>query len=165
VPVARSDPRRTTLIGIAGVVVGVVMIVVVLALNAGGDKTTVGSTSTEFDAGRASDLATRIANDRYPILVQDPANFTRPLWIQHTGDDPAIGWLSFDAAVDGCATQWSVEAQQFVDCSGRRYPFDGEGIPRYPVVVKDGRVIVNLDRDAASTTEPSPTSSTVLQTN
>jgi len=163
--VARSDPRRTTIIGIAGVVVGVVMIVIVVALNAGGDKAHVGSNSTEFDAGKASDLAATIALDRYPILVQDPANFTRPLWIQHTGDDPQHGWISFDAAINGCATTWSVETQEFSDCSGRHYPYDGTGIPRYPVAVKDGRVIVNLDRDAASTTAPSTTASTVLQTN
>jgi hypothetical protein len=163
--VAQSDPRRTLVIGIAGLVVGFVMVVVVLALNAGGDKAHVGSTSTEFDAGKANDLAARIALDRYPLLVQDPANFTRPLWIQHTGDDPQQGWLAFDAAIDGCATTWSVESQQFTDCGGRHYPFDGSGIPRYPVVVKDGRVVVNLDRDAPSTTAPSSTASTILQTN
>jgi LPS O-antigen subunit length determinant protein (WzzB/FepE family) len=40
-PVARSDPRRATIIGIAGVVVGVVMIaVVLLANNLGGDRNT-----------------------------------------------------------------------------------------------------------------------------
>ena len=140
------------------------MIVVVLAINASGNKTHVGSNSTEFDAGRAADLATSIANDHYPLLVQDPANFTRPLWVQHTGDDPNKGWLSFDAAINGCATQWKVTEQQFVDCSGRRYPPDGTGIPRYPVTVRDGRVIVNLNRDAASTTSPA-TGSTILQTN
>ncbi|MEO7555937.1 MAG: hypothetical protein ABIV94_04950 [Acidimicrobiales bacterium] len=154
VPVARSDPRRTTIIGIAGVVVGIVMIVTVLALNSGGGKTTVGSTSTEFDAGRASDLSARIALDRYPLLVQDPANFSRPLWIQHVGDDPESGWLSFDAAVDGCATTWDVDRQEFTDCSGRHYPADGTGLPPYPVAVANGRVVVNLNRDAASTTVP-----------
>jgi hypothetical protein len=163
--VARSDPRRTLVIGVAGLVFGVIMIVVVLGLNAGGDKTHVGSTSTEFDAGRATDLATRIAQDRYPLLVQDPANFTRPLWIQHTGDDAQEGWLAFDAAVEGCATTWSVDSQEFTDCSGRHYPYDGTGIPRYPVVVKDGRVVVNLDRDAPSTTAPSTSATTILQTN
>jgi hypothetical protein len=163
--VARSDPRRTTLIGIAGVVVGVVMIVVVLAVNAGGDKAHVGSSSTEFEAGRAKDLAESIARDHYPLLVQDPANFTRPLWIQHTGDDPEKGWLAFDAAVEGCATQWDVDAQEFVDCAGTHYPADGAGLGRYPVTVKSGRVVVNLDRDAASSTTEAPTSSTILVTN
>lgn len=139
------------------------MIVVVLALNAGGDKAHVGSKTTEFDAGRAADLAPRIAADHYPLLVQDPANFTRPLWIQHTGTDDNNGWLSFDAAVEGCATRWDVGAQQFVDCAERRYPPDGTGLPRYPVTVVAGRVIVNLDRDAPTTT--APTSSTILQTN
>jgi hypothetical protein len=165
VPVARSDPRRTTLIGIAGVVVGVVMIVVVLAVNAGGDKAHVGSSTTEFEAGRANDLAETIAKDHYPLLVQDPANFTRPLWIQHTGDDPNEGWLAFDAAVEGCATQWDVGTQQFVDCAGKHYPADGTGLGRYPVGVKDGRVVVNLDRDAASTSTVASTSSTILVTN
>jgi hypothetical protein len=164
VPVARSDPRRTTIIGIVGVIVGVVMVVVVLIVNNTGDKTSVGSTSTEFDAGRAADLSTSIAHDRYPLLVQDPANFTRPLWIQHTGDDATVGWLAFDAAVNGCATQWNVDAQQFVDCDGKHYPADGTGLPAYPVAVNsDGRVIVNLNRDAATTT--APTSSSILVTN
>lgn len=166
-PVARSDPRRAVVVGIAGVAIGVAMIVAVLIANsASGTKTVRSSPSaTEFDAGRTEDLARAVERDRTPILFQDPARFTRPIWLQHAGGDPGSGWTAFDAAVGGCATTWDRDAQRFTDCNGRTYPADGSGLRRYIVVVKDGRVIINLDPEATTTTAPPPTTTTLPITN
>jgi hypothetical protein len=164
VPVSRSDPRRATIIGIVGIILGVVMIAVVLiANNAGGDGGSTSPQRSQYDAGPAQARAARIAGDRAPIGFDDPAQNTHPIWLQHLGTDPGQGWFAFDASVNGCAVQWDRDAQQFVGCDGHRYPPDGTGLRSYPVEVnRSAHVIVTLNPDATTTT--SSTSTTILVT-
>ncbi|MGQ0616801.1 MAG: hypothetical protein ACT4PW_07390 [Acidimicrobiia bacterium] len=151
-PVAPSDNRRNTIIGIGGLVFGVMLILIVLFANSTGDGGSDGAAQapgarrSEFDAGPAKARAAAIERDRYPLLFQDPAVFTRPIWVQHLGSDPLRGWLAFDAAVEGCALAWEPDAQEFRDCAGRAYPPDGEGLRAYPVrVTRDEHVVVDLN--------------------
>ena len=68
-PIARSDPRRATIIGIAGVIVGVVTIaVVLLANNLGGDRSTTRSSQSKFHVGQPQSLARSIASGRAAVL-------------------------------------------------------------------------------------------------
>ena len=74
-PVAQSDPRRATIVGIVGVVVGVVMIVVVLlANNLGSDRSTTQSSTVEV-RGRPARSHWRSRSPR-----------TAPLFFNDTGD-------------------------------------------------------------------------------
>jgi hypothetical protein len=149
VPVAQSDPRRATIVGIVGVVVGTLLIVGVLIINnvdRGSSSTgTTTNHSTSFSPGPAKSLAAAVANDKTPLFFQDPATFQRPIVVQHTGADPATGWTAFDAAVGTCVITWHVEAQNFTDCNGVVFPADGTGRHAYAVTVdKDGNLQIDL---------------------
>jgi hypothetical protein len=112
----------------------------------------------EFDVGDAEARAEAIERDRTPLLFQDPAEFVRPIWVNHIGDDPGTGWFAFAAADGDCEIEWDVDAQEFADCDGRRYPPDGEGLPQYQVRVEDGNVVVDLEADPTTTRPTIPES-------
>jgi hypothetical protein len=154
VPVARSDPRRATIIGIAGVIVGVAMIaIVLLANNLGGGSSTTHNSRARFDVGPAESTANAIKRDNTPLFFNDTATGSRPLVIQHFGDDPKTGWVAFDAAIGTCVLTWHPETQDFTDCNGTRYPADGAGLHQYPVTVdQNGELFVDLSLDATTTT-------------
>ena len=155
-PVAKSDPRRATIIGVIGVVVGTVMIVLVLFagnLGGGGDDVKTSSSRSQFDVGLAKERAANISDERTPLLFQDPVEFERPIFVQHLGEDPASGWRAFDAANGTCVLTWHRETQDFTDCNGKRYPADGTGMHQYPAKVnEDGHLVVDLSLDATTTT-------------
>ncbi|MEY2431578.1 MAG: hypothetical protein QOC92_1303 [Acidimicrobiaceae bacterium] len=152
-PVARSDPRRATFVGIVGVVVGTVMIVLVLFVNnlGGGDKVRSSSSHAAFDVGPAKNLAEAVTRDQTPLLFQDPVKFQRPIFVQHLGDNPDRGWTAFDAATGNCVLTWHRESQDFTDCNGRRIPKDGGDMHHYPVKVENDHVIVDLNPDTPTT--------------
>ncbi len=141
-----------------------VLVGIVLLANASGDEVKVGNSRLEFDVGPAANRAAEIRRDRTPLLFQDPASFSRPIWVQHLGDSDEQGWTAFDAAVNGCATKWDKDAATFTDCSGRTYPANGEGLFGYPVSVRDGEVLVNLHPEVSTTTSTS-TTTTIKITN
>ena len=162
---ARSDPRRATIVAIAGVLFSVAMIVLVLFVNSTSKDVQVGSSSTEFPAGRAQDRAKDVAGQ--PLLFPDPANGDRPIILQHVDADPLKGWVAFDASVGGCPgeIQWHADTHDFTDCTRRHYPADGTGLFQYPVRVdKDGNLFINLHPEAPTTTEPPSTTETILIT-
>jgi len=153
VPVARSDPRRATIIGVAGIVVGIVMIAAVLILNnTGGGSSTTHSSRSRFDVGPAEEMAASIAKDG-PLLFQDPVSGSVPIFVQHAGADPKVGWTSFEAAPNGCPLTWHQDTHDFTDCHGAHRPADGAGLHTFPVTVdKSGEVFVDLNPDASTTT-------------
>jgi hypothetical protein len=160
-PVARSDPRRATIVGIAGIVVGTLLVVgVLLVNNLGTGSSTTQSSRARFHVGPANSLANSIRDGQQPLFFNDTATGARPLGIQHIGDDPNTGWTAFDAAVGSCAVQWDSSTRTLVDCNGRHFPPDGTGLHQYPVTVEDGELFVNLSLDATTTTAPpAPTTS------
>src|SRR4051812_21416882 len=93
VPVAKSDPRRATVVGIVGVVVGSVMILLVLFAGnlGGGDK--VKTSSATFDVGPADARAETIAKDQTPLFFPDTATGSHPIVVQHVGADTNKGWV------------------------------------------------------------------------
>jgi hypothetical protein len=118
------------------------------------DSSPLRPTDAEFNVGDAAARAATIERDRTPLLFQDPADFQRPIWVNHLGDDDDDGWYAFAAAIDSCAVEWDVDAQAFEDCDGNRYPPDGAGLPQFEVRVEDGEVVVDLEPDAPTTTSP-----------
>ncbi|CAN5287536.1 hypothetical protein BH18ACT4_BH18ACT4_04320 [soil metagenome] len=162
-PVSRSDSRRAVLIGVAAAAAAAAVGLLVISLSGEKNEVSFGGGDAEFVVGDAEARARAIDRDRTPLLFQDPARFERPIFVQHLGDDPDDGWVAFDAQVGGCALEWDRSAQRFVDCDGRRYPADGEGLDRYQTRVDDGEVVVDLDPDDETTTTGQPTT-TILRT-
>jgi hypothetical protein len=163
-PVAESDTRRATIVGIAGVVVGTALIVAVLIANnvGGDDKVHTTPSKTAFDVGPATDRADNISHDQTPLLFQDPVQFQRPIYVQHLGNDPKTGWLAFDAANGTCVLTWHRESQDFTDCNGTRYPADGGSQHHYPATVQSDHVVVDLSLDATTTTTTTSTTTTTV---
>jgi hypothetical protein len=162
-PVARSDPRRATIIAVAGVLFSVAMIVLVLFVNSTSKDVQVGSSSTEFPAGRAVDRAKDVA--RQPLLFPDPANGDRPIILQHLDADALKGWVAFDASVGDCPGEiaWNADAHDFTDCKGRHYPAAGTGLFQYPVRVDDkGNLFINLHPEVPTTTAAPSTTETII---
>jgi hypothetical protein len=146
----------------AGLLLGIGLLVFfVLAVTRSGrfssESSPLQPVDAEFNVGDASSRAAAIERDRTPLLFQDPADFERPIWVNHTGDRDDEGWSAFAAAVDDCEVEWDVDGQEFVDCDGNRYPADGRGLTRFDVRVEDGNVIVDLDPDEPTTTSPPTT--------
>jgi hypothetical protein len=153
-PVATSDTRRATIVGVVGVIVGTALILIVLFANnsGGGDSTHTTTSKTRFPVGSAASLANRINEDQTPLFFNDPAAGSRPIVVHHLGKDPKTGWMAFDAATGNCTLTWHRESQDFSDCDGKRVPADGDDLHHYPVVVDNGNVIVDLSVDATTTT-------------
>lgn len=164
-PVLESRKRtsRSIVLGVAGVVVGVALVlllfvVAIPSLTESG-KVQVKLGSDTYDAGSASARARNIA-DGGPLLFSDVSSGKRDIWLQHTGDDDATGWSAFDARRPGqgrsCTLEWRSGSQDFRDpCDGTIVPADGDGLLSYPVTITDkGKVVIDLnpDRDATSTT-------------
>src|SRR5690348_15965155 len=65
-----------------------------------------------FEAGNAVRLTAEIDKDG-PVLLSDVSGRgqTRPIFVNHFGDDPEIRWVAFDAAAPGadenCFLSWN----------------------------------------------------------
>ena len=150
VPIAKSDPRRATIIGIVGVVVGTVMILAVLfAGSLGGDSSHTTTSRSKFDVGPAKDRAAAIDRDQTPLFFPDTATGSNPVVVQHAGTDAKTGWSVFDATSGpSCVLTWHRESHDFTDCNGVRYPADGGSLHHYPTKIDNNDLIVDLDPNA-----------------
>ena len=144
---------------VAAVLVGVLVVAVT------SDPAQVRLGDDEFNAGYSEVLADAIAEgDGQPLVFSDVSGGDRDVYVQHLGDDGAIGWYAFEARIPGtddCLAEWGprraavrVELRRLVT-----FPADGTGLGAYPTRVnEDGRVIVDLrtGADATTTTEAEP---------
>lgn len=108
-----------------------------------------------FEVGDAERFAGIIEEDQQPLLFTSLSR-SRPIYVQHVGDDPSEGWSAFDARSpsdpDGCETGllWEIGNQVFRDtCMPTdTYPADGEGLLQYDASVDvEGKLIVDLNQD------------------
>jgi hypothetical protein len=155
-PVARrqggAHTSRAVLVAVAGVVAALGVAFLVADLASRGDVE-VNLGDERFGAGRTENLARIIEEDGEPILFPDPANFTRAVYIDHSGGDPDSGWTAFGAFVPddpGCALVFDPEVDAFVsDCDPSvTFPRSGAGLRQYPVEVSDGELYVDLQDPA-----------------
>jgi hypothetical protein len=158
-PVAQSRGHAGKALAIAAVaivLIAVVTIFVALAASRGDVDINLGD--KRFDAGNAATIAARIEEDGgLPALYADLVSGDRPIFVQHTGDDPAAGWVAFgafDPDDPGCIVEIDREAEILVNACDRdiTYPLDGEGLRFYPTTVEDGAVIVDINEITTSTT-------------
>ena len=95
-----------------------------------------------FEVGDANAFAERIQEDKSPIPFSSLSG-ARPIYVQHVGDDPALGWFVIDARSPSdpvnCGLNWDIETQNFVDgCDESSFfPSTGEGLTRFRVIVTD----------------------------
>jgi hypothetical protein len=167
-PVAQSQGHagRALAVSAAGVVLALA-IAFLIARMANQGQVDVRLGSDTFADQSAEDAAEEVA-ERGPILYQDLAGGDRDLFLQHLGDDPESGWVAIAARPAGvareCSIRWHRDDEVFRlldpdgevsdNCDGREFPPDGEGLPQYPVTVRDGRLDIDLNAEdrATSTT-------------
>ncbi len=97
---------------------------------------------------QARSLAKEI-DERGPVLLKDPLNRGREVYLQHLGGDPAEGWHAIRAYAEEpelrCLLKWENGPRRFRDpCTGQAYPADGSGLTTYPATVTAGTVSVDL---------------------
>src|SRR6056297_257099 len=166
-PVERRSSTATTravLVGAAGVVAGIALVLFVVNLaDSGSERFEIRLGDDRFDAGDAASRAASI-DAGGPILFSDLAGGARDILLQHLGDDPEAGWHAFAAQPPGaprdCVLQWQPDAGEFVDCDGEVWPADGTGLTSYPVEVVDGELLIDLNaefREADDEADDEPT--------
>jgi hypothetical protein len=153
-PVERRSSSATTtavLIGLAGVVAGLGLVVLMVNLASRGSETfEVRLGDDRFAAGGVERRADSIERGG-PILFSDVAGGSRDIILQHIGTEPDEGWFAFSAQPVGkprdCFLQWQAEVRTFEDCDGVRYPADGDdpALTQYPVSIEDGDLFVDLN--------------------
>jgi hypothetical protein len=164
-PVARSRAHagRALAVAATGVVVAVTAAFgVALLANRGSVDVRLGDET--FTGYEAETAAAQIARDG-PILVPDAAGGDRDIYLQHLGGDPRLGWLAFAArparAPRQCTLRWfpassgapegglfrllDGDGDETDDCDGRDFPATGDGLPQYPVTVRDGKLDVDIN--------------------
>lgn len=157
----KSRSTRSIVVGVVGLAVGIVLVVALFVLAipslTENNRIEVRLGDDVFVAGDATRRSAAIAADG-PILLPDVASGDRDVYLQHIGDDPATGWLVFDARRPGagrdCTLVWG--DGQFTDpCDGTVVPANGTGLNSYNVSVDDdGKVVVDL------VMRPEPTTTT-----
>jgi hypothetical protein len=158
-PVAQSRGHAGKALAIAGVaiaLIAVVTIFVALAASRGDVEIKLGD--ERFNAGDTNSISERIADDGgLPALYPDLVNGDRPIFVQHTGDDPDEGWVAFgafDPDRPTCLVEIDRAEMVLVNACDPdvTYPLDGEGLRFYPTTVEGGRVIVDINEISTSST-------------
>lgn len=164
-PVERRSSSSTTtavIVGLAGVVVGLGLVVLMVNLASSGTESfEVRLGDDRFAAGGVERRAASIA-DGGPILFSDVAGGTRDIIVNHIGTEADEGWYAFSAQAAGsardCFLQWQADDGDFEDCDGQRFPADGDdpALIQYPVAIEDGNLYVDINfasRDQEDTGE------------
>ena len=106
-----------------------------------------------FDVGDAEQRAERIRNDKAPLLFPSLNGVSRPIYVQHLGDDYLDDWFAIDARSpsepEKCNLGWDSALQLFFDeCDAdTTYPPSGEGLVRYAVTInEDESLRVDLNK-------------------
>ncbi len=136
---------RTVAIGVI-VVVAVLVALWLIAAGPGSDRSVSNLGPDRFDTLRPAKVARDAAEG--PLFFPDPLDEGRELYVGHEGDDPAEGFIAFGARNPStdCLVQFDREAGDLVDvCDGSRHPPDGSTLYRYPVEVRDDRLIIDLN--------------------
>ena len=98
-----------------------------------------------FSVGDAEQRAERIRKDKAPLLFPSLNGVSRPIYVQHLGDDYLDNWFAIDARSpsepEKCNLGWDSELQRFFDeCdTDTTYPPSGEGLVRYAVTINEDK--------------------------
>ena len=146
----RPDLRTVVVVGLAGVVVALGLVLGVLLLSRGGTDVEIRLGDRDFRDMETGRISAEIA-DRGPILFGDVADGERDIILQHLGDDPESGWLAFEARRPGqsrdCFFEWQAGQAEFVNTCDHDDVVDaaGTGLRHFSVTVVDGDVRVDIN--------------------
>ena len=120
----------------------------------------------QFDTLRPQNVARAAVEG--PVFFPDPISEGRDIYLTHDGGDLDDGFAAFSAVNETteCLLQFDRDLRVLVDtCDQSQHPADGSTQLQYPVVVRDDRLVIDLnfqDRPATSavTTTSEPASST-----
>ncbi|MYH78286.1 MAG: hypothetical protein F4134_11250 [Acidimicrobiaceae bacterium] len=146
----RPDLRTVVVVGLAGVVVALGLVLGVLLLTRGGTDVEIRLGDRDFRDMETGRISAEIA-DRGPILFGDVADGERDIILQHLGDDPESGWLAFEARRPGqsrdCFFEWQAGQAEFVNTCDPDDVVDaaGTGLRHFSVAVVDGDVRVDIN--------------------
>ena len=152
----RPDLRTVVVVGLAGVVVALGLVLGVLLLTRGGTDVEIRLGDRDFRDMETGRISAEIA-DRGPILFGDVADGELDIILQHLGDDPESGWLAFEARRPGqsrdCFFKWQAERVEFVNTCDSDDVVDarGTGLRHFSVAVVDGDVRVDINPEAERT--------------
>ncbi|MFV2039200.1 MAG: hypothetical protein ACC660_03055 [Acidimicrobiales bacterium] len=145
---------RTLAFAVLSLAVGIGLLFLIVQLAGSGDvQFKLGD--DVFEVGNAERFAERIDDDFAPVLFSSLSR-SRPIYVQHVGTDPTIGWYAIDARspsdLDGCVTGllWDQQLSLFVDSCEPASTFspDGLGLLQYDIDVNAaGTLIVDLNQD------------------
>lgn len=159
--------RSAVLVGSAGVVVVLALLLGVLWLAQAGTEVEIRIGDQDFrnlDAQRISD---EIA-ERGPVLFSDLAGGSRDIILQHQGNDIEVGWTAFAARRPGqprdCFFEWQPASTTSDDDGRFRNSCDagdivdavGTGLVHYPVTVNDGDVRVDINNPTPDSVTQDP---------
>jgi hypothetical protein len=147
--------------GIFAVVLAICVVGAVLAIATNDPNVDVNLGDDEFIIENVEAKAELIADDE-PLLFADLATGSRPILVNHIGDDPRTGWVAVLAIAPGseaCVVTWDAEAGGFEDCEGVTYPPDGEGLEQFPTRVEGDKLYIDLGRGRSD--EPPPTTESI----
>ena len=145
----RPDLRTVVVVGLAGVVVALGLVLGVLLLSRGGTDVEIRLGDRDFRDMETGRISAEIA-DRGPILFGDVADGELDIILQHLGDDPESGWLAFEARRPGqsrdCFFEWQAGQAEFVNTCDPDDVVDaaGTGLRHFSVAVVDGDVRVDI---------------------
>lgn len=151
-PVERRRPGghtgRAVIIAVVGVALalGAAFGVAVLA-NRGDVNVRLGD--DRFRAGDAQNMLEEIQEQNAPLGYNDPATFSRPIWVDNAGDDPEVGWIAVGAFLPddpSCLVQWDSDRELYVaECDESiTFPRSGAGLRQFATRVVDGQLEINL---------------------
>jgi len=164
-PVAASNNHvgRAALVALVGVIVMVVALGLTTLALKGKNSPELRLGDQTFQGGRTDRLAANIKRDG-PIFYGDVSGRRdRDIILQHLGTKQAKGWYAFLAAppdkARDCTWQWQPKEEIFRARCNKKLtaPADGKGLPQFKVTVANGRLAVDLNSDArtsTSTTKP-----------
>ncbi len=158
---SRNHVGQAATVAFVGVVImigGLFLAAKVIGPKTGAGKDAVQLGDQTFQGGSTERLAREIA-DRGPIFYGDVSGRKdRDIILQHLGDDETKGWYAFLAApLDkgrDCTWQWQADEEQFRAKCDRSLtaPANGKGLPQFKVTVRGGRLDVDLNADAKTST-------------
>jgi hypothetical protein len=150
----KLDKGTRVILATAGVVVGLAVGIVVIALIGGsGDGGGGGEAQPyqPFFVGTSDRVAKRIGSDG-PECYQDPKKGDRSFCLDRDGDQFIAVHVVPPGGTTTCLVQWDRKEKRYEDCNGA--PVDRNTLARFPVLTKEIGGKISVFVDLRETTPP-----------